>query len=192
MAHLGEVYLDYMMNGRVQGTRGNRHESAAPHGCYRAKGADSWVIIAVTNDDEWERFCEAIGSPAWTEDPRFATSLDRHSNQDALDELVEQWTVQHDHYEIMHLLQPVRVPVGLVLDHGEVYDDPHIAAPLPYSFHAHQCLMAEPGGALVRSAHRKAVAPGRASEQRRTGGCHLPLPGRYQRRTQALGMDQDR
>ena len=66
------------------------------------------------------------------------------------------------------------------------------AAPLPYSFHAHQRLLAEPGGALVRSAHRKAVAPGRASEQRRTGGCHLPLPGRHQRRPQALRMDQDR
>ena len=64
--------------------------------------------------------------------------------------------------------------------------------PLPYSFHAHQRLLAEPGGALVRSAHRKAVAPGRASEQRRTGGCHLPLPGRHQRRPQALRMDQDR
>ena len=64
MGHLGEVYLDYTMNGRVQGTRGNRHESAAPHGCYRAKGDDSWVIIAVTNDDEWERFCQALGNPA--------------------------------------------------------------------------------------------------------------------------------
>ena len=61
-------------------------------------------------------------------------------------------------------------------------------------FHIHftptSALLAEPGGALVRSAHRKAAAPGRASEQRRTGGCHLPLPGRHQRRPQALGMDQ--
>ena len=39
---------------------------------------------------------------------------------------MEQWTVQRDHYEIMRLLQSVRVPVGPVLDHGEVYDDPHI------------------------------------------------------------------
>ena len=65
-------------------------------------------------------------------------------------------------------------------------------APLPYSFHAYQRLLAELGGALVRSAHRKAVAPGRASEQRRTGGCHIPLPGGHQRGPQALGMDQDR
>ena len=66
------------------------------------------------------------------------------------------------------------------------------AAPLPHSLHAHQRLLAEPGGALVRAAHRKAVAPWRAPEQRRAGSCHLPLPGRHQRRPQALGLDQDR
>ena len=73
-----------------------------------------------------------------------------------------------------------RAPDCRQLRHPQDGADPELvrqAAPLPYSFHAHQRLLAEPGGALVRSAHRKAVAPGRASEQRRTGGCHLPLPG---------------
>ena len=93
---------------------------------------------------------------------------------------------------------PAELDVHLIADnyaHPQDGADPELvrqAAPLPYSFHAHQRLLAEPGGALVRSAHRKAVAPGRASEQRRTGGCHLPLPGRHQRRPQALRMDQDR
>ena len=88
-----------------------------------------------------------------------------------------------------------RAPDCRRLRHPQDGADPELvrqAAPLPYSFHAHQRLLAEPGGGLVRSAHRKAVAPGRASEQRRTGGCHLPLPGRHQRRPQALRMDQDR
>ena len=34
--------------------------------------------------------------------------------------------VEHDHYEIMLLLQSARIPVEPVLDHGEVYDDPHV------------------------------------------------------------------
>ena len=38
--------------------------------------------------------------------------------------------------------------------------------PLPYPLHAHQRLLAELGGALVWAAHRKAVAPWSASEQR--------------------------
>ena len=93
---------------------------------------------------------------------------------------------------------PAELDVHLIADNYATHKTALIrnwfakAAPLPYSFHAHQRLLAEPGGALVRSAHRKAVAPGRASEQRRTGGCHLPLPGHHQRRPQALRMDQDR
>ena len=66
-----------------------------------------------------------------------------------------------------------RAPDCRQLRHPQDGADPELvrqAAPLPYSFHAHQRLLAESGGALVRSAHRKAVASGRASEQRRTGG----------------------
>ena len=36
------------------------------------------------------------------------------------------------------------------------------------------------------------LRPRRASEQRRTGGCHLPLPGRHQRGSQTFCLDQDR
>ena len=38
----------------------------------------------------------------------------------------------------------------------------------------------------------KQLRRGRAPEQRRTGGCHLPLPGRHQPRPQALCLGQDR
>ena len=61
-----------------------------------------------------------------------------------------------------------RAPDCRQLRHPQDGADPELvrqAAPLPYSFHAHQRLLAEPSGALVRSAHRKAVAPGSASEQ---------------------------
>lgn len=38
------------------------------------------------------------------------------------------WTVKHDHYEIMHVLQSMRVPVEPVLDHSEAFTDPRINA----------------------------------------------------------------
>ena len=86
---------------------------------------------------------------------------------------------------------PAELDVHLIADNYATHKDgadPELvrqAAPLPHSLHAHQRLLAEPGGALVRAAHRKAVAPWRAPEQRRAGSCHLPLPGRHQRRPQA-------
>ena len=69
---------------------------------------------------------------------------------------------------------PAELDVHLIADnlrHPQDGADPELVrqtAPLPYSFHAHQRLLAEPGGALVRAAHRKAVAPWGAPEQRRT------------------------
>jgi len=59
-----EALLDYTINGRVQGQRGNRHPTMAPHGCYPCKGDDEWVVISVAADAQWERFCQALGSPA--------------------------------------------------------------------------------------------------------------------------------
>ena len=66
------------------------------------------------------------------------------------------------------------------------------AAPVPSALHAHQRFLAEPGGALVCAADRETTPPRRASEQRGIGGRHLRLPGRYQRGSQALCLDQDR
>jgi crotonobetainyl-CoA:carnitine CoA-transferase CaiB-like acyl-CoA transferase len=123
---IGDVIVDYSMNKRVQPRRGNRHPFMAPHGCYRCKGDDLWVGIAVASDKEWKRFCKAIGDPPWTGEERFADSLSRWQNQDDLDKLIEEWTVQHDHYEVMNTLQKAGVAAGVVPTPAEVLSDPHL------------------------------------------------------------------
>ncbi len=117
---LGPVLLDVTVNGRV--TRGlgyptgNRleHPEAAPHGIYPARGEDRWVAIAVFTDEEWERFADVIGRPAWAHDERFATRRSRWANQDALDKHVAAWTVLRDRYEVTKLLQDAGVRAGAV------------------------------------------------------------------------------
>jgi len=37
----------------------------APHGAYRCGGEERWGVIAVTSDEEWRAFCQAVGEPAW-------------------------------------------------------------------------------------------------------------------------------
>ena len=97
--------LEYTVNGRVPNRGANRQPDAAPHGVYRCKPdqhADRWIAIAVTTEDQWSAFCEAIGDSELAADPRFATLQQRKANEDQLDALVEDWTTQHDAYEIMH------------------------------------------------------------------------------------------
>jgi len=126
--HTGDVLMNYTMNKEVQGTIGNRHPTAAPHGVYRCKGENRWVAISVFTDEEWQGFGRAIGKPAWTRDKKFSNGLSRLKNQDELDKLVEEWTLQHDHYEVMHVLQKEDVPAGPIMDERDVHEDPHIEA----------------------------------------------------------------
>jgi len=125
---IGEAIADASMNGRVQPRRGNRHPFMAPHGYYRCAGDDLWVAIAVASDEQWQRFAAAIGDPPWTKEERFADTMSRWHNQDELDELIEAWTIQHDHYEIMNLLQQAGVAAGAVLTSAEMLTDPHLVA----------------------------------------------------------------
>ncbi len=122
-----QPFMDYTMNGRVQGTLGNRDPAAVPSGNFRCQGEDNWVSISVYNDKQWEGFCKVVGQE-WVRDPRFADPLSRRKHEDELEELVGSWTKDHDYYEVMHLLQAVGVPAGPVLDEAAVLQDPHMKA----------------------------------------------------------------
>ena len=123
---LAQPLLDFAMNQREPKRMGNRHTCMAPHGCYRCRGEDAWVSIAVATDEEWRAFCTAIGNPAWTREDRFAGQSSRWQHQDELDKLISVWTMAQDHYQAMHILQKAGVTAGAVLNAKEVMDDPHL------------------------------------------------------------------
>ncbi len=125
-AFLPEMVLDYTMNERVRRPVGNRDDIMAPHGCYRCKGEDKWVAIAVSSDEEWRALCDAMGNPEWTRREEFSDGLSRWKNQDELDRLIREWTINQDHYEVMKTLQKAGVMAGATLDMEEVASDPHL------------------------------------------------------------------
>jgi crotonobetainyl-CoA:carnitine CoA-transferase CaiB-like acyl-CoA transferase len=126
IAFNANAVMDYTMNGRVQGRMGNRHPSMAPHGCYRCKGEDRWVAIAIPSDAAWRRLCQVVGQPSWAEDERFSDVPGRYQHQDELDRLIEAWTLKHEHYEVMRILQQADIPAGPVLDAKELVEEPHL------------------------------------------------------------------
>ncbi|MFW6125605.1 MAG: CaiB/BaiF CoA transferase family protein [Chloroflexota bacterium] len=126
LPHMGEAIMDYVMNRRVAGPRGNRDPSMAPHGCYRCFGEDRWVAIAVCSDEQWKALCQALGSPSWAVDERFSSVVGRLANQDELDRRIEQWTVRHDPYEVMGILQHAGVPAAPVVKPSDLSSDRHL------------------------------------------------------------------
>ncbi len=131
---LGPDLLDVTVNARP--TRrpgfppGNRleHPQAAPHGVYPCAGEDRWVAVAVFDDTDWHRLIEAIGNPAWTTDPRFASGSSRFAHADALDAHLAEWTRHRSPHEVMTLLQDNGVCAGAVQDARDLNEvDPQLA-----------------------------------------------------------------
>ena len=120
--------LDYAANGRVLSRDGNRHPAAAPHGAYRCQGEDRWCAIAVFTEEEWLALCRIAGHPAWAGDPRLATLADRKKNEDELNALVEQWTINHTAEEVMMMLQEAGVSAGVLEKAEDLHRDPQLAA----------------------------------------------------------------
>ncbi len=118
--------LDYTVNGRDTERRGNRDSRMAPHGIYPTAGPDRWVAIAIDNEDHWDAFRQVIGNPEWTRDARFATLMDRKSNEDELDRLVGEWCKGYSAQEIMSVMQNAGVPAGVVQTCEDLLNDPQL------------------------------------------------------------------
>ena len=103
-ALMGDAFMDYTMNGRVQERMGNRDQVMAPHGCYRCRGESEWVTIAVGSEEEWRSLCRVLGDSRLTEDEQFADGYSRWQNQDDLDEVVGEWTAGRSAQEVMQSL----------------------------------------------------------------------------------------
>ena len=128
ISFIGDHVVDYTMTGRVPQRQGNRDRWMAPHGNYRCKGEDSWVAISVRSDAEWQRLCILMGRQELAEDARFLKTEERLANADALDRLVEDWTLDKEAYPIMELLQGQGIPCAPVLKASEVLDSPQLQA----------------------------------------------------------------
>lgn len=126
---IGHVMMDHLAHGREPQKLGNRSLHAAPYGCYRCMGEDRWCVIAVSNDSEWESFCNALGEPEWIRHPRFATLASRLENMDELDRLIEGWTARRSASDVMMALQEAGVAAGVVQNtEDQMHRDRQLAA----------------------------------------------------------------
>ncbi|MBM3118282.1 MAG: CoA transferase [Chloroflexi bacterium] len=125
-ALIGEILMDYTANGKIQTRNGNLDELMAPHNFYRCKGEDKWISIAVATDEEWQTFCKVFGSPSLAKEQCFSTANNRWQNQEELDKLIENWTVNYNHYEVMEMLQKAGIAAMPCFNAEELFNNPHL------------------------------------------------------------------
>ena len=121
-----EVLLDYAANGREPERIGNGDPVMAPHGCYPCRGEDRWIVIAVSEDDEWQGLCRVLSRNDWAGESRLSGVSGRRQNRGELDRILAEETVAWDAHELMSALQEQGVPAGAVLDSKDLLFDPHL------------------------------------------------------------------
>jgi len=125
--YVAPLLLDYVVNKRIATREGNRDPYAAPHGNYQCQGDDRWCAIAVYTDEEWQSFCNVMGNPEWTKDAKFATLEKRKENEEELDSLVQEWTINKSDEDVMMELQAAGIAAGRVgTTEDQMENDPQL------------------------------------------------------------------
>lgn len=134
---VGDRMVEYELSGVSPGRDGNHDGLYAPHNVYPAAGEDSWISIAVTDDEEWRALRSAMGEPGWALSPALDTSDGRYAAQDELDLRVAEWTRLFSADELTRLLQASGVAAipsypaedlfthPHLIDRGSIMDVPH-------------------------------------------------------------------
>jgi len=105
---------------------GNAHPNTVPYQDFPT--ADGHMILAVGNDGQFARFCQAAARAEWAADARFATHAARVNNRVVLIALMRELTVARSPREWVALLESVGVPCGPINTIADVFDDPQVKA----------------------------------------------------------------
>ena len=116
----------YLSTGRSPKRMGTRHPSIVPYECFQAK--DGFVNIAVTNQKQWENFCQVLGFPELANDSRFETMKARLANYGDLRPMIDGVISTMTRSDVMTRMSEVGIPAGPINTVGEILEDPQIHA----------------------------------------------------------------
>jgi formyl-CoA transferase len=126
MAILANQAAGFLNTGKVPQRQGNSHPSLAPYQDFST--ADGSMLLAIGNDGQFARFCEAAGQPEWAVDPRFATNTLRVQNRETLIPAMQAVTRTRSTAQWITLLEDKAVPCGPINDIGQAFDDAQVKA----------------------------------------------------------------
>jgi formyl-CoA transferase len=125
VAMCAAMSMNYFVSGRVPGRIGNAAANIVPYQTFAA--ADGSLVLAIGNDTQFAKFCEALGVP-FASDPRFATNAARVHHRAELLPLIAAELARRTVAEWVALLEPRGVPIGPINDLAQVYEHPQVRA----------------------------------------------------------------
>jgi crotonobetainyl-CoA:carnitine CoA-transferase CaiB-like acyl-CoA transferase len=103
---------------------GNAHPNIVPYQVFET--ADGHVIVAVGNDGQYRRFCEAIGADHLGTDPAWASNGERVRRRSDLVPLIAPFVRAIGSADLLSRLEALGVPAGPINDVAAVFEDPQV------------------------------------------------------------------
>ncbi|HKD37947.1 MAG TPA: CaiB/BaiF CoA-transferase family protein, partial [Pirellulales bacterium] len=126
LAAMVNVVQGALVTGQRPRRYGNAHPQIVPYEAFAT--ADGYLVVAVGNDSQWQRFCEAVGRTDWARDPRFATNPNRVERRELLIPQINQLMMERTTSEWLSLLTKAEVPHAPVIALDEILATPQVAA----------------------------------------------------------------
>jgi formyl-CoA transferase len=126
MAILANQAAGFLNTGAVPQRMGNSHPSLAPYQDFPT--ADGAMLLAIGNDGQFARFCQAAGHPEWAADARYASNTLRVQHRSALIPAMEALTRTRSTTDWIALLEDKAVPCGAINDIGQAFADAQVQA----------------------------------------------------------------
>jgi len=114
----------YTMEGTILPRIGSNNPNAAPYGSFQCK--DGYFIVGVVGEEQWGKFCSALGKKEWMEDPRYRMNVDRLAHVFELQRDIEHWAADFSVGEVIQKLERLRVPCSRIQNIEELVKDPHL------------------------------------------------------------------
>jgi crotonobetainyl-CoA:carnitine CoA-transferase CaiB-like acyl-CoA transferase len=126
MAILANQASAFLNTGVAPQRQGNSHPSLAPYQDFHTK--DGAMLLAIGNNGQFTRFCEAAGQAEWASDPRFATNTLRVRHREVLIPMMETVTRTKTTAEWISLLEDKAVPCGPINNIAQAFEDEQVKA----------------------------------------------------------------
>jgi formyl-CoA transferase len=124
MAILANQSAGFLNTGNVPQRQGNSHPSLAPYQDFPTQ--DGSMLLAIGNDGQFARFCQAAEHPEWAADARFASNSLRVKHRDALILAIQAVTRTRTTAQWIAVLEEKTVPCGPINDIGQAFSDEQV------------------------------------------------------------------
>lgn len=124
VAMLSNQAQNYLISGQVPRRYGNAHPNVVPYQAFPT--ADGHIIIAIGNDFQFGKFCQAAGEADLARDPRFITNADRVRHRAPMVVEMQRLALRHTTQAWLDLLGPLGVPCGPINDMAQTFAHPQV------------------------------------------------------------------